>query len=271
MDLNCLFWNVNGMDVHAEIVGIVEEKAINIIALAEYNGDGRQILSELVSQGYEFFLIPRIGCDRIVILVRFSGEYINHAREGDRYTIKEIRIPGMLPILLCVVHLPSKLHAADDGQAYYARGLIDVIEASERDFKHSNTVVFGDFNMNPFDAGMMAVDAFNSLSCRKDAGRMQREYYGRSHKFFYNPSWGLLGDMNGSPGTYYHSSPALLSRYWNMLDQVILRPEISNRFDVNLFAVLSKVRGRRLVDRNGRPSVSDHLPIIFSIKINSEV
>lgn len=94
---------------------------------------------------------------------------------------------------------------------------------------------------------------------------------GKSHGartlFFYNPSWNLLGDFNGSPGTYYHGSPGYLSRFWNLLDQVILRPEIAGRLEKSSLAIITSAGGKSLVGPDGRPNCCDHLPLTFALNL----
>lgn len=176
-------------------------------------------------------------------------------------------MPGAIRLLLCITHLPSKLHATELDQVHSASYLKQDIELAEAEATHTNTVVFGDFNMNPFDDGMVSAAALNSVPCVVLTKRKTRTIKGRKHAFFYNPMWSLLGDFSGSPGTYFHKSPGYRSDYWNTLDQVIVRPEIASRLRKNSLAVLTKAGVVNLICENGRPVVSDHLPITFAIDI----
>jgi len=45
---------------------------------------------------------------------------------------------------------------------------------------------------------------------------------------FYNPTWNLLGDANGPPGTYYWRN-GREEAGWYVLDHVLLRPKIVSR------------------------------------------
>ncbi len=75
------------------------------------------------------------------------------------------------------------------------------IELAEEESGHKNTVIFGDFNMNPFDKGMISAAALNSLPSLRIAKNESRIIQGPKHSFFYNPSWNLLGDLDDTPGT----------------------------------------------------------------------
>lgn len=267
MQLNCLFWNTSLGTPDKEIVSLVSSTKANLLALAEYGGDSIGLISELGATGLCFYRIPTIGCKRIQMLTGFPPTKIVHKREADRYTIKEIAVPGMLRLLVCVAHLPSKLHSNDIDQLHTASFFKHEIELAEAEATHSNTIVFGDFNMNPFDDGMISAAAMNSIPCSLTAQRGFRTIEGRKHSFFYNPMWNLLGDFSGSPGTYFHTSPGYRSHYWNILDQVVLRPAVAARLSKPSLAVLTKAGKQSLVNKSGRPEVSDHLPIRFSVDI----
>lgn len=266
--LNFLFWNTGKKDINTHIADLIATTNANFVAIAEYEGDSIELLRYLTNKGLNFHAVPIIGCERIQIFSDINPSGIKHKREGDRYTIKELHIAGSLPLLVGLVHLPSKLHADEDHQLHSSIFFKQEIELAEKEAGHSNTIIFGDFNMNPFDKGMMSAAAMNSLPCLKTSKKMSRKIEGREHSFFYNPSWNLLGDLDEMPGTYFHGSPSYLSHYWNTLDQVIVRPSIGNKFDKSSLTIIKNTGIKPLINKKGRPSVSDHLPIFFTMQIS---
>ncbi|MFJ7106177.1 hypothetical protein ACIQU2_00745 [Pseudomonas sp. NPDC098740] len=267
MQLRCLFWNTGKKAPDVEISELAASSGANLIALAEYTEDGTSLLHELSKKGLDFFIIPQIGCDRITLIASFHYSFISHKREAERYTIKELAVPGRHPILLAFVHLPSKMHVNDQDQVHIASFFKRDLEKAEIEAGHANTIVTGDFNMNPFDDGMMSVVALNSLPCLVTANKKDRVFHGDTHSFFYNPTWNLLGDFVGMPGTYFHPSPTSLSHYWNTLDQVILRPSIANQLDKSSLKILTIAGSIDLVSNKNRPTISDHLPIFFAFNL----
>lgn len=267
MHLKCLFWNVGRRSPDNEIVDLASSTDSNTIALAEYEGDGTDLLRKLTARGLEFYLVPTIACDRIRLFTSFQPSHVVHGPESDRFTIKELILPGYPRILLCLVHLPSKLHAEDVDQLHTTWYFKQDIESAETNSNHQNTVVLGDFNMNPFDDGMLSAAAMNSVSSLALAKNQTRTIHGRTHSYFYNPMWNLLGDFDRTPGTYFHASPGYLSKHWNMLDQVLLRPGIADRLVRNSLKVLTAAGTTSLVTSSGRPSTSDHLPLSFSLNL----
>ena len=76
-------------------------------------------------------------------------------------------------------------------------------------------------------------------------------------------------DNNSPPGTYYYSSSEQVSYFWNIFDQVIIRPDVVEFFDIDSLKVVTQVDDIKLLNKNGIPdknNISDHLPIFFSIE-----
>jgi len=69
------------------------------------------------------------------------------------------------------------------------------------------------------------------------------------------------------PGTFYHSRGEHNVYFWNMFDQVMIRPSILDRFKLEDFQIVDHTGEQTLVTNKGRPNQagSDHLPILFRI------
>ncbi len=72
---------------------------------------------------------------------------------------------------------------------------------------HERTLIVGDFNLNPFDDGMIFPSGFGAMMT-KGLVRKTREAHDRYSGRFYNPIWARLGrEVEGAPpGTYYWSA-----------------------------------------------------------------
>jgi hypothetical protein len=81
--------------------------------------------------------------------------------------------------------------------------------------------------------------------------------------------WSHLGDARtDTAGSYYYERAEHVNYFWNMFDQVLLRPELARRFDPAQLRIVTSVGTRWLVRPNGRPdnaTGSDHLPIVFEL------
>jgi endonuclease/exonuclease/phosphatase family metal-dependent hydrolase len=268
--LKFVFWNLGNHIQGDLLVDLVESTRADVLVLAERSEEDGNLLLALKERGILWYEQPRIGCKRIHAYSRFSQSHFTIRRETAHYSIRQFAAPGHLSILLGMVHLPSKMHQNEKDQLIEASYVREEVEKLEKTVGHERTLIIGDFNMNPFDAGMFAANAFHSQSCLRTARGKPRVINERSHSFFYNPTWNLLGDRHGPPGTYFYSGSSYTSLRWNTLDQVILRPVLADRFDNHSLKIVTSAGRHNLLSAKGRPSASDHLPIEFSIDLSIE-
>jgi hypothetical protein len=88
--------------------------------------------------------------------------------------------------------------------------------------------------------------------------------------------WATFGDRDSSPpGTYYYNSGAEVNYFWNVFDQVLLRPSLINYMaDDKGVTVVTELQGKSLLNVTGRPdrtAMSDHLPIVCRLREIMEV
>src|SRR5262249_32918619 len=141
-----------------------------------------------------------------------------------------------------------------EGQAFECAELSRRIAVEEDRIGHRRTVLVGDFNMNPFESGLVAAGGLNSVMSRRIAARLVRTVQGREYRFFYNPMWAHFGDARSdTAGSYFYDSAEHVNYFWNVFDQVLLRPELAERFDGNQLRVLTSVGATSLVRADGRP------------------
>ncbi|BCS94526.1 hypothetical protein DSLASN_01580 [Desulfoluna limicola] len=270
--MKVLFWNTNGKKVDSLLLSTAIQMAVDIIVLAEYEENENDFL-EAVNQSEEVFVeLPQIACKRITIFYREDIATIEHGPESNYYTTKKLTLDNGFQILMVAVHLPSKTNQSDITQTLEAAEFKKEIVGAEKVFDTENTFVVGDFNMNPFEHGMISASAFHSIPCEKIAGTGSRIIKDRPHRFFYNPMWNMFGDMDDNPGTYFYRDSEQPVYFWNILDQVIIRPSISKYFIKNSLKILKNINGDSLVStKSGRPNLSDHLPIIFEFDFKKDI
>lgn len=142
------------------------------------------------------------------------------------------------------------------------------LRRAEEQHRHRRTIVVGDLNMNPFEAGVVNASGLHAMMTQAIVRDGSRDVQGREYPFFYNPMWGFFGDRTpGPPGTYYYRHSGHLSYDWNIFDQVLIRPEALPWFQGDV-EILTKVGDVELLGRHGRPNAevgSDHLPIVFRL------
>ena len=123
--------------------------------------------------------------------------------------------------------------------------------------------------MNPFEPGVVSSVGLNAVASRRIADRVTRTVQGREYRLFYNPMWNHFGDARSdTAGSYYYDGAEHLNYFWNLFDQVLLRPELARGFDSSQLKIVRSVGERSLVRGDGRPDgtlYSDPLPIVLEL------
>ena len=75
-------------------------------------------------------------------------------------------------------------------------------------------------------------------------------------------------NKNVCKGTYYYAT-STKSYYWYTYDQVILRPELINRFNIDKLNIITEINNKSLINKGipNKKEISDHLPIKFEIEM----
>lgn len=124
--------------------------------------------------------------------------------------------------------------------------------------------------MNPHDEGIVSGYAFHAVMTRAKAIKEHRSIDGADRRFFYNPMWAHFGDLtDGPPGTYNRSSAEAVNCFWNIYDQVLVRPNLVE--NLGKVRVLARDGVESPVSRNGLPrkrDVTDCLPIGLDLKFD---
>lgn len=256
------FWNTNrNRKINEYIFDIMVEQAIDFLILAEYEADIEELKQKLLLHNIVAEQAITIGCDRITILK--SGKDVQPGFQNKYCSIQIIDNE----YLLACVHLPSKSYANDAKRGITISRIVGEIQIYEEKLGVEKTIIVGDLNENPYEAGCLGAVGFHGIPVYKDTMKRYRTIMDESFKMFYNPMWNLLGDFSFPPGTYYYSGNEVENSFWNVYDQVMIRPCLREQFIDNELKILCETKNAKLIDANNHPnkSISDHLPIIFEI------
>lgn len=267
---NFLFWNVNKKPLENLIKQTAFQHDIDVILLAEYESNPTKLLLILNEESFAYFLAPSF-CSKIRVYSKFREEFFPAISESDRLTVRNLKLPGLPDILLASVHFPSKINFSDESQAFECVNLADTIKEAEARIGHSRTILVGDLNMNPFESGMVSSRGLHATMSQRIAQKGNRTVQGKEYPFFYNPMWNFLGDFSLFPaGTHFYQSSEHIAYFWNMYDQVLVRPELLDRFAMEDLKILDSIGEPSLLTEAGLPNAtiaSDHLPIFFRLKL----
>lgn len=276
--LDFLFWNIGGSDLTKEICQLVYQEDTDILMVAELGADPVELADTLTKRTKRpFHYVKVLGAQgyhrHVALLSAIPGLVARATREG--MTVYTVNCICGKPFLLAAAHLRSKLYQGEQDALLNAKSCADYIRDVETEEGHQRTVLVGDLNANPFEDSVVAAEAFHGvmdpdLVLRKRRRRVR----GKRYFFFYNPSWRFCGTPDGQPhGTYFYSNSCSVCHFWNMFDQVLVRPALIDNFIDQSLAIVSNVRNASLLTSTGRPSkgkYSDHLPLRFSLEFTQE-
>jgi len=209
-----LFWNIGRKPLAQLVSELAEIHGVDVIMLAECETDPGAMLRALNRTPETGFHFPASFSERTVIFTRFSREFLQPAFESERISIRRLALPARAPVLLATVHLPSKLYWMGESQAFECVELARRIEVEEQTAGHRRTILVGDFNMNPFETGVVSAVGLNSVMSRRVASRETRTVQGREYRFFYNPMWSHFGDAgDDTAGSYYYDAGEHVNYY----------------------------------------------------------
>lgn len=212
--------------------------------------------------------------EHIQVYAGFSQEFfLDWQRDQGRLCLRRVKAPGYPEIILGTLHLASGLYLERSERKSKAGPLALAIRETQRDLKHARTIVVGDFNLNPFDDGMIATDGFGAMMTKSLVKKYALSHDDRYSRF-YNTIWSRLGreETEGPPGTYYWEPHRDVNIYWNYIDQVLVGHDLLDHFPDLQFRILTSITqgaGRRSLiretDWHWKIEVSDHLPLLFEL------
>lgn len=259
-----LFWNThNNENINPILCDLIIENHISVVVLAEYTANIDNLTILLHDAGAIMNQASTQGCDRIRIL-KEAGICIMPELQSD-HTSTQI-IGGNT--ILCCVHLNSQIYSDNiERREIDIEQIICDIRILEKKLNTKQTIVVGDFNVNPYDKSCVSARYFHGIPIYEEATRKSRIVAGKEFEMFYNPMWNFLGDFDEPYGTYYCNSGDTVNPYWNVYDQVIIRPALRKRFVNDNLRIITGTAKLSLLDEKRHPdcSISDHLPITFEI------
>ena len=291
LELNFLHWNVKGMkgaDMKNGLQDLIYVKKPDVIIISESHDRVEKIMLslgyfrinfhkrqygsvtkfiEIYSVQQQVTLTPVKDFDSIVCTAfEYSGQtYLVHGvhfsskrSKGSNYDTHRI---AMLEYRLNIKKVEDDIHKLRSNQ------------------KVPLSIIVGDFNCNPFENAMTAIDGFHALDLSNNYPNKLN-----SHHFYLNPSLLPMGGLNGSAGnhlpvgTYYFGNKNLKNasqKFWNMYDGVIISPGLKKNYlsgsNLNIISSINNSNKTHAFYNSANDTInhsdySDHLPITFNLK-----
>ncbi len=273
--ISFLFWNLGGThrparlaSLRGHLVRMAQSLDVDLFLFVEPAFPATELEAAFFGEAGQRYNGARSTTARIQILSRLPAGVLRRRFDSpdERMTIRSLTTTQG-DVLLAVLHLHSQLHRTREEQGLEATVIRDEITWTENLVGHQRTLLVGDFNLNPFDVGIVGAQGLNAVMTRQIAAAGTRQVSGRRYRYFYNPMWACFGDRTPGPaGTYYYSGARPIAYHWNMFDQLLLRPAL---VDLLLDLRILDTDGQEtLLTSSGRPNAggaSDHLPILFRL------
>lgn len=270
MNLSFLFWNLRNRPLAERVARMATCHDVDVVMLAECGVAPGDLCEALTQAGGAAFHLPYTVAKKLVVVTRLPIGWMRPVFDDPlgHLTVRRIIIPDKTDLLLAVVHMQSKERWTDDDQLVAATHLARSIEGREAELGHRRTVLVGDLNMNPFEKGVVAAGGLHAVMHRAIAAR-PRTVAAQEYPFFYNPMWGCFGDRTPGPaGTYYYRRATPVMYFWNIFDQVLLRPDLMH--SLQDLKILESDGEASLLTEAGMPNTtvgSDHLPLLFRLEL----
>lgn len=268
-----LFWNMNRKSLGAHLRALVDTHNLDVIILCEPPEGWGGLLDTLNHDRTDTkFVYDHLGDEfprRFTIFSRITSNTMEPIQTTNHASFWAVNKP--IGLLLVVVHGPDRRNGKDADWNLFAQTTCDKIQRIEQERGHRRTIVVGDFNINPYEDGMMGANMFHAAMTSRTVKRGERQVQGDRYPLFYNPMWSLFGDRTPGPaGTYHHGNPGATVRYWHMLDQLLMRRELIDSF--HSVEIVERAGRRSLLTRQGLPDgvgASDHLPLLFCFEFRT--
>ncbi|MFW5872244.1 MAG: endonuclease/exonuclease/phosphatase family protein [bacterium] len=275
------FWNINGRGNSFIDKLVTQTNGCDIMLLAESKIDDNQIETKLglkrvpsKSDFDETRLTPKLYS-------KIDSSILQHysTAPSKRLCFYILKTNEYDEIIIGALHFPSKSTYNGETQLSFASNYAKWIREIEQLKNNNKTIVFGDFNMNPFEQGMIEPQAFNATLSSDIAKSGKRTSHFDKFDYFYNPMWNWLGDrvflsgVDKLPGSYYFKTTSDVNQiYWNVFDKVIVRPELIDIIDYSTLKIIEAIPRAELINQdfeNIEDSFTDHLPLVFNLKITT--
>ena len=208
MTFTILVWNFNTKkgdetrqlrttaDYARVVADIAADQAADLIVLLECSISENTLLQALRARdaSFEISFSPQ---QRFKCFARFARGRFALVKSDPRVIVGRLDYDPTqyADVLLASVHGAGGFHVSRDRQWMMVKVVRDVVEASEREAGHTRTLMFGDFNLNPYDKGMIDSDrGFGAMMNWELAEAHARDGTAR----WYNPMWRIMGGPSQS-------------------------------------------------------------------------
>ncbi|MDA3788991.1 MAG: hypothetical protein PF503_10945 [Desulfobacula sp.] len=262
-----LFWNMKNRPLVKEVAELIIESKCDICTFSEITDETLDQVTKLLFEKYniEYYRYPTPGCERVKLIVTGQVEKISLLNQHKYYSLIKICRDNQ-KLIIGFVHFPSKFHHHPDELRRASEILRNQIFIEEKKHAINDSMVMGDFNVDPFEKPMVSfsgMGATNGIACSR---REMVTRSGESNRLFYNPMWTLYSSYKDRPGSHRYNRLGEDVVSWHFLDQVLIRPTLIDKFKFEALMLIKGTKNYNYLNANQSPNLSDHLPLMCEIE-----
>jgi len=291
-EIKFFFWNMDGKNedndkavklkiISAYMTSLIEEEKPEILGFAECLIDPNDMLKAL---GEGYVLVDHYPRDKGSGHPIKNTKYLSVYTNNKGFTLTPAGFPRTKHMQLSILYVSNKkiligcVHLAAkfkrDLEELYSRSKDYKIEFEDKEFREKidfdGSIVFGDFNSNPFEKAMTKYDAWHAINIDHIHDKLDGVNY------FINPTASLVGsfiygqETNKPPGTFFYEPDKHKENdlHWNMLDGCIYRPVLHSLFNKKEYKIITEMGGVKLYQNHSiTKGYSKHLPITFNFNL----
>ena len=257
-EMKLLYWNLHKKAIEENIKELIEEQNIDIAIFSEYNGITLdKLINDKLNNEYKYYKDQT--CDKIILIAKNNIE-IQMKRGQHRYVIYSVKCE-QTSYLMVGIHLPANPYSDENDRKIIIRDIVTDLKIEETNDKHTNSIIIGDFNCDPFANELVQKDSFNAVLFKKILEKKEHvKHQNHYYRLMYNPALNFISEKNEQYGSYYYSS-GINALYWHCYDQIIMSKSLTESF--KYMEYLHTIGNKSLL-KEVKPNadISDHLPLI---------
>ena len=265
--MNILFWNIKGNSVASYVARCALENNADVICLAEHLGVRPDVLCSSLGNQYRWVSgVNDSEKNKVILFARSDVRQVSNGQLLEpfhRCVIWSFECDGEVYNLVAL-HLVDRGSEPDpNARRHDASRMMAELLRREKQSGCENSIVIGDFNSDPFEAPLVAKDAFNATLFDVINSHPVRRRYDEEFRMMYNPVVHYLSEETKCYGSFYWGK-GFSDLYWHCYDQALVSPSLADR--VRDFRYLRAIDEESLLAGvKPKATISDHLPLLLTI------
>ena len=265
--MNILFWNIKGNSVASYVARCALENNADVICLAEHLGVRPDVLCSSLGNQYRWVSgVNDSEKNKVILFARSDVRQVSNGQLLEpfhRCVIWSFECDGEVYNLVAL-HLVDRGSEPDPNARHHdATMMMAELLRREKQSGCENSIVIGDFNSDPFEAPLVAKDAFNATLFDVINSHPVRRRYDEEFRMMYNPVVHYLSEETKCYGSFYWGK-GFSDLYWHCYDQALVSPSLADR--VRDFRYLRAIDEESLLAGvKPKATISDHLPLLLTI------